>query len=261
MGYPFSWRAAAAPCVVYSPKWGEWSCESLFDAYRRFRWRFSVILPGESHTTEGCSFDENANVLDRLKRMLRENADRGDTNDFLEAAIAVVRWGGVHRNVWRLRSLGEGALSQLCAAAQQLDPRSADTGNLSAVTDINSGFSKIYSLLVDGLPIYDSRVACGLGFLVRCFCQENGLKKVPEQLALGLPLSRTKPRRDPSADSLQFHKLRWGQKKKYAASNLKAAWLLEPLAERGLFGELTTGRRLLALQSALFMIGYAAPEQ
>ncbi len=244
-----------------SPKWGKWSCESLFDAYLRFKWRFSVTLPGESHVTEGWSFDENVNVLDRLKRMLRENADKGDTNNFLKAAIAVVQWGGVYRNIRRLRDLGQGALSQLCAAAEQLDPKSADTENLSVVTDMNSGFSKIYSLLVDDLPIYDSRVACGLGFLVWSFCQEKGLKKVPEQLTLGLPPSRTKTSRDPSAGSLQFHKLRWGEKKKYAASNLKVAWLLEPLAERGLFGELPTGLRLLALQSALFMIGYEAPEQ
>ena len=193
--------------------------------------------------------------------MLREDADKGDTNNFLKAAIAVVQWGSVYRNIRRLRDLGQRALSQLCAAAEQLDPKSADTENLSAVTDMNSGFSKIYSLLVDGLPIYDSRVACALAFLVRSFCQEKDLQEVPHELAVGLPLNRTRTSRDPSVDSLQFHKLRWGEKNEYAVSNLKAAWLLEPLAGQGLFGELPAGLRLLALQSALFMIGYKAPEQ
>ncbi len=197
--------------------------------------------------------------------MLRENAEKPDAKNFLEAAIAVVRWGGVgvRPNIRTLCKLGKEALPRLCAAAEQLDPRIADTRNLSAVAHMNSGFSKIYSLLVDGLPIYDSRVACGLGFLVRCFCQENGLQDVPDELALGLPPSRTKTSRDPSAGSLQFHKLRWGEKekKRYAVSNLKAAWLLGPLAEQGLFRELPTGRRLLALQSALFMMGYETPKQ
>lgn len=244
-----------------SPRWGKWFCESVFDAYRRFEWFFSVRLPGESHSTRGRSFNENVNVLDRLKDMLRESASKGDTDNFLKAAIAVVRWGGVYRNVGRLVHLRERALPHLCAAAEQLNPRSADTGKLSAVIDMNSGFSKIYSLLVDGLPIYDSRVACALGFLVRSFCQEKGLQEVPLELAVDLPPSRKGTSRDPSVDSLQFHKLRWGEKNEYAVSNLKAAWLLEPLAEQGLFGELPRPRRLLALQSALFMIGYTTPEQ
>jgi len=244
-----------------SPKFGEWFCESVFDAYCRFDWGFSVQLPGETHLTRGRSFEENVNVLDRLKDILRESAAKGDTDNFLKSGIAVVQWGGVYRNVGRLVALGERALPNLCAAAEQLDPKNADTGRLSAVTDMNSGFSKIYSLLIDGFPIYDSRVACALAFLIRKFCQEKGLQEVPPELAVGLPPNRTKTSRDPSIDSLQFHKLRWGEEKEYAISNLKAAWLLEPLSEQGLFGELPGPRRLLALQSALFMIGYKPPEQ
>lgn len=243
-----------------SKGFGEWSCESVFDAYLSYEWRFSVRLPGESHLTEGRSFDQNVETLDRLKDLLRECATRSDSADFLEAAKAVVLWGGVGvGNVKRLDHLGEQALSCLRAAAEQLDPRSADTGRLSSVIDMNSGFSKIYSLLVDGLPIYDSRVACALCFLVRSFCQEKGLPTVPAELEMRLPEPRPGNPRDPSVGSLQFHKLRWGQEKEYAVSNLKAAWLLEPLAECGSFGELTPTRRLLALQSALFMIGYTTP--
>ena len=194
--------------------------------------------------------------------MLQESADNHDSDSFLKAAIAVVEWGGVRRNVGRLRDLGRKALPQLSAAAEQLNPKTADTENLFALSDMNSGFSKIYSLLVDGLPIYDSRVACALGFLVQSYCQESGLQHVPEQLALRLPQPRQRePRRDPSLGSLFFHELRWGHVKEYAISNLKTAWMLEPLAQIGEFGGLPGNRRLLALQSALFMIGYTVPGQ
>jgi len=243
----------------HSAKFGGWSCKSIFDAYCCFDWRYSVRLPGDSHKISGCSFDENANVLSRLQHILRDSAATGDTDSFLEAAIAVVQWGGVYRNTGRLRDLGQGALSQFCVASKQLDPTSADTEDLSEVQDMNSGFSKIYSLLVDGLPIYDSRVACALASLVRSYCQERGLRKVPPELAVGIPSNRAIASRDPSVGSIQFPKLRWGEKRKYAVSNLKAAWLLEPLAAEGRFGELPSG--LLALQSALFMIGYKVPEQ
>jgi hypothetical protein len=42
----------------------------------------------------------------------------------------------------------------------------------------------------------------------------------------------------------------------YAAAKLRAAWLPEPLAQIDPFWELPDARRMLALQSALFMIGY-----
>lgn len=101
---------------------------------------------------------------------------------------------------------------------------------------MNLGFSKIYSLLVDGLPIYDSRVACGLGSFVRMYCHERCLETVPDQLAFGVLLNQEKTVRNPSSGTLEFHTLGSGQVRKYATSNLMVAWLLEPLAELGQFG-------------------------
>ena len=240
-------------------RFGEWSCKSVSDAYYRFAWRYSVRLPGQSHKTTGCSFAENAAVLHRLGYILRESAATGDADRFLDAAIAVVQWGGVYRNAERLRELGRVGLARFYEASRQLDPTSADTEDLAKILDMNSGFSKIYSLLVDGLPIYDSRVACALASLIRSYCEEASLRAVPTELLVGIPFHRAAANRNPSAGPLQFPVLRWGDKRQYAVSNLKAAWLLEPLAKEGRFRDLPS--RLLALQSALFMIGYTVPTQ
>ena len=241
----------------HSPKWGPWSCESLFGAYLSFKWRFSVTRPGEAEPTRGKSFEENADTLDLLSRMLRDSAERGDADTFLDAAIAVVEWGGVRRNKVRLNALGKTALPTICAAAEQLDPERADWARLDLVRDMNSGFSKIYSLMLDGFPIYDSRVACALCSLIRAYCKESGLATVPPLLSLGLPPSQGRLQRNPSVRELNFHQLWHGQRWKYAVSNLMAAWLLGPMSELGPFAELPIERRLLAVESALFMIGYS----
>ena len=118
---------------------------------------------------------------------------------------------------------------------------------------MTSGFSKIYSLLVDGFPIYDSRVGCALASLVRLFCEETGRTAVPAQLRFALPPSQGRVRRDPSSGPLVSPWI-WSPGR-YAHSNVMAAWLLDALAATPPFSELG-GDRLRAIQSAMFMIGY-----
>ena len=140
----------------------------------------------------------------------------------------------------------------LTKTACLLDPATADLTRLSGARPMNSGFSKIYSLLIDGFPIYDSRVACALASLVRLFCEESGRSEVPEQLGLGLPPSYLGKARDPSCGSLVFRRT-WTPGS-YARSNVMAAWLLDALAATPPFSRERDPRH--AIQSALFMIGF-----
>jgi len=238
-----------------SPRWGSWACESLFDVYLRYDWPFSVVLPNQPSPTRGRTFADSVGVFNTLSAMLRAKSEIGDAESFLAAAKAVVGWGGVRQNLRRLDALGSGALPTLTAAAAQLNPRSADTLALQNVLHMNSGFSKIYSLLLDGFPIYDSRVACALASLVAWHCREASLKGVPDLLAFRIPPSRS-GRRNPSDGAIRFGPLRYTQVGEYAVANLHAAWLLEMLAQIGRFGALHNSERVLALQSALFMVGY-----
>jgi hypothetical protein len=242
-----------------SPKYGAWSCSSVFNAYELFEWRFSVLLPGSTEPVRGCSWGRNVAVLDRLRDLLRASADQGDPCAFLEAAICVVEWGGVRQGNKRLlhEDLGDTALPTLTATARDLDPARADLRQLDGIRHMNSGFSKIYSLLIDGFPIYDSRVACALASLVQWYCEQRELTEVPEPLALEIPPSQSRGHQNLSTALPLFPTLRWGQPARYAASNIKAAWLLGALAEEPPFAGLEPDRRLLALQSAMFMIGYA----
>lgn len=251
--------AGALPHHWWSPRFGDWSCESLFDAYERYSWPFSVTLPGETGPTRGRTFAENLEVLSHLADTLGSSARDDDADLFLAASIAVVDWGGVRGNRRRLQQLGADALRTIKSSAEQLDPATADTSQLDQVIDMNAGFSKIYSLLLDGFPIYDSRVAAALSYLVRLYCEDTGLQTVPSALAFSLPAWRGDVRRDPSAGGLMFRRLWPGHPERYADSNLRAAWLLGEASRLGPFGHIPGSGALRALESALFMIGYSLP--
>ena len=257
----------AAPLVVgtrpfrhrwCSPKWGPWDCETLFDAFRKYEWRFRIDVPGRGEC-RGGSYADTVLVLDELSQQLRHSYERKDVDGFLKAAVAVVHWGGVRQNERRLRALGDDALPKLTAAARLLDPAVADLRCLSDIRPMNSGFSKLYSLLVDGFPIYDSRVACALASLVRLFCEETGRAEVPVSLAFGIPPSQGKVNRNPSCECLVFPRIWWSERgpRRYAESNVMAAWLLDALSAQPPFSDEWEPQR--ALQSAMFMIGYAIP--
>ena len=243
----------------------EWSgrsaafrCRSLMEAYRAFVWRFGVQLPDESSPSTGSTRDQNFAVLGRLSSLLRQAADRGDAQAFLTAAIAVCDWGGVgvRQNRFTLATLEPDALTVVLADAALLAPTRADLRQLSAVSYLNSGFSKIHALLIDDYPMYDSRVACALASLVRRYCEESGRTVVPQQLAFSIPPSHGRLVRNPSVGTLRFRHMRWRDAKQYATSNVVAAWLLGALAAHGEFGTLDLPQRLPALQSAMFMLGY-----
>ena len=212
------------------------ACQSLWDAYEGYSW-------GEE------SFEEMVARLDTFGRVLR---DTNDEDSFLRTAKEVMQWGGITR-YGRLDRLGENALCELKASARLLDPRCADTDNLRGFRYMGAGYSKVYSLMIDSFPMYDSRVACAVTSLIWLYCRENHLAQIPEQLRLGVP-----PKLGGNIDRnpFCFPNLRWGQDTKYAESNLKAAWLLGDLADQGEFATLPVERRVWALQSAFFMIGY-----
>ena len=241
-----------------SKRRGSTRFETLVEAYDKFEWPFSVRISGQSSVSRRTR-DENVAELDRLSSLLRQAASQLNKCAFLEAAVAVVEWGGVRQNRKKLKALEPDALTVVCEDAARLDPVQADLGQLGDVRHLNAGFSKIHALLIDDFPMYDSRVACALASLVRRYCEEKGRIQVPQELALSIPPARGRfPRnpRNPSHGTLRFRDMRWGDAKQYASSNVIAAWLLRALADHGEFGDLEPDQRLRALQSAMFMLGY-----
>lgn len=208
------------------------------------------------------SFKETCELLDEYRQEIRATMEGGpatvdDNDQFLDVATRIVKWGGIG-NLASLPALGQRALTVLGENAELLRPEFADTDLLHRVTHMTSGYSKIYSLMIDDFPMYDSRVACALTSLIYCFCSERELGHIPESLSLGVLAGKGGNPRDPSDEMYRFPPI-YSEPSRHAVSNVKAAWLLGALvanADTGPFFDLREDWRLRAVEASHFMIGY-----
>ena len=225
-------------------------CSSMYEAFQSYRWPNTVN--GDTFTDTVRRFDDFRQTFDEIGVVSTD----ADQLRFITNAQRILEWGKIPKRKSLLDDWGRWKPVQLQAYIGDikgaLDPAHADTNNLDRIKYMGSGFSKIYSALIPGLPIYDSRVACAFACLVEHYRRYVGLSHVPPQLDLGIPGGQGNPsgRCDPS--------IRYDQKSKYAKANLQFAWLMRELvADPGDFGNVPDDRQVDALQSALFMLGYA----
>ena len=218
-------------------------CDTLHEAFQHYSWR------GDSFADVVRKFDGFRRTFDSIGVI----DSKHDQRCFISNARAVAKWGGI---TLKMDDWTEMRPSQLQACTSdiknRLDPVAADTNGLNGFQYMGSGYSKIYAALIPGLPIYDSRAACALACLVRLYCQGAGLSRVPLLLNLGIPKGR-------SNDGGRCEKpgISGSQKSKYAKANLQFAWLMQGLvADPGDFAQVSKNRRVDAVQSALFMLGY-----
>lgn len=226
----------------------EFQCVTLYEAFDGYFWPNSVTGP---------SFDDTVEVFENYRQRFEaigtiETID--DQREFLVIAREIVTWGEINLpaldDKWG-RMKPEDLQSHIAKTKRKLDPIRSDTDQLRGFKYMRSGFSKIYSALIPGLPIYDSRVACALACLVRLYCQRKDLSSVPSLLDLGIPSGRGNEGDRCKKPVLQYSAT-------YAKNNLKFAWLMQGLvADPGDFRDVPEHLRVDALQSALFMLGYA----
>lgn len=237
-------------------------CATLEQAYLCYNWR-SRVERCDGLTETIATFEETARVFDEWRQTMRTIMDRNaseadDHERFIMTAKRIREWGGIRKH-GDLDSLGSSAFAVLSENAKRLNPEFGDTDDLRSFSHMGSGYSKIYAMMVPSLPIYDSRVACALTSLILLYCRQCELQGVPETLGLGVPKPQGNQRRNPSKRQYTFPKI-WDSAARggrYAVSNLKAAWLIAEMASRGEpFAGMEKDRGTLALQSALFMIGY-----
>lgn len=239
----------------------QWSCTSIYNAFENYSWRFSCNLP-DSDKTSGNTFQESKAVLGAIEKGLRQALQQAESGDLLAYSASVLQWGGVLRsNYDYLENLGDGIDTFFESAVTRLDPETVDTNDDFSGLRMNSGFTKIYSLLIDNFVIYDSRVGAALGLLIRLFLEEKQIENIPNELKFAYGNARptkgdTGPlnRRNPSQGSLKFPLLT-NDDKKHIDHNIRANWLLKELAGQSTFS--TEPSPIRALESALFMIGYA----
>jgi len=239
-------------------KTGEaWQCESLYDAYTKYRWKFSCRHPVTREHVSGQHFEETAGVFRTFQTVLRSALCEGDNDLCRVACLGILEWGGVLLgNGDYITRQKESLVTSLSTAAKHLQVDSYVLGTGPTVR-ITSGFSKIYSLLLDDFIIYDSRVAAALCLMITQYCEENLLPVVPKPLQFRIGPSRTAANRNPNRGNYIFKALTYGGNDQYLDNNMRANWLLKA-AVAGTDSEFSRSGHepLLALQAAMFMIGY-----
>ncbi len=231
-------------------------CTSLFEAFGQYQWPFRITLPGHYSETVGRSFAETEFVLGQLSIELQRAAADRNSERFTDYAIAVLKWGGVTKaNVPWLTSRSSREVLDVIDAADLLDPEKADLAQLAGIPRLNSGFTKIYALMLRGSVIYDSRVGAALTYLIAQYMREAALTYTPTPLRLRLPTGYQRGglpyRRVPGFTTLGSSPAAW------ADSNIRASWLLGEAARHGEFSSFEPAQRLRAIESACFMLGYS----
>lgn len=176
-----------------------------------------------------------------------------------------MEWGGVlNKNREKIFNMGSDITRYLSEARAILNPNTYNTDCDTENIIMNSGFTKIYSLIIDDFIIYDGRVGATLGLLVRKYCECNNLSSIPKELLFAYGNARVgknenglKNRRNPSEKQYRFPMLS-NSSKKHIENNLRANWLLKEIISKcdSKFKKLDENIQLRALEASLFMIGY-----
>ncbi len=237
-----------------------WRCNSVYDAFENYSWPFTCTLPVDGYV-KGSSFEESERILQTIESGMRSAISNNESNSLLSYSSAMLEWGGVTRsNRQKLERMGDGIVEYYRSARALLDPNTVDSDGEFEGIYMNSGFTKLYSMVIDDYIIYDSRVGASLGLLVRYFLEEKKYGYIPEGLNYSYGNSRpTKSdmgminKRNPSSRTYKFTQLA-NNRKKHIKNNIYANWLLSELSNSSKFTEQKNPIR--ALESALFMIGY-----
>lgn len=250
-----------------------------------YHWR-SVWTNKDGEQIFSDDWPSSLKSLNMLSKWIRDEVDQGSNFGALAAAKAIVQWGG---DIASQRTTPKGAipflqsLENLCAyfaatrSSMQLDH--ADIHSATNVLEMNAMLTKVHALLsVDGLPIYDSRVAGAIGVLVERYRQslDNPWTALPELLTFRATDRANVKRRvirlsdrgipvlDPGVMDRQ-NKPKCARD--WASAKVRLAWLLVEILNASdklgnpvispsitLDGSLTS--RMHAFEAGLFMLGF-----
>lgn len=246
----------------------EWKCSCLYEAYEKYWWPYRMVCPIQGKQVAGTGNFDSFKYLETIADELRSSIQVNNVNMLQKSILAMLTWGGVlYRNRERIASMGDSICDYFKKVKGHLNLSKVCLGEHDGVF-MNSGFTKLYFLLVDNFIMYDGRVGAALGLLGRLYAEENGLARIPSAIEFSFGRGReqsgqtqAKNRRDPSWGKYRLPGFS-GNYNRHINDNIKASWLLKAVADKtaSRFAHLPQGfplnERLTAIQSALFMVGY-----
>lgn len=245
-----------------------WRCSNLYEAFENYQWPYNIICEVQGKRVSGSGFQETFDYLNLLAGSFRSAVKENDTELARKSALAMLTWGGVkNKNDKRILDMGEGICDYFRQVQKSLNMQNCRLGDFDNIF-MNSGFTKLYFLLVDDFIMYDGRVGAALGLLGRLYAEEAGLEEIPPEIEFSYGSGKTSAvrqkngdRRNPSTEEYKLPSFN-GRLDRQLNDNIKASWLIKEFADKteSRFSLLPQGpllnERMTAIQSAFFMIGY-----
>lgn len=252
----------------------KWSCNSLFSAYQQYIWPAKV-----KGDWDGRFFHETNIYLTKLKESLSISIADGDNIECRNICKKILEWGGVLNR----ENVAKNIKTDI--PIKELSTHLKDTHHflnnvlkngvlINNFQDsnghklrIDSGTTKIYSLICNGFIIYDGRVASALGYLVSLWWDETHkgehYSNIPR--CLRFSYDNVNKNRKPSLEEMKKILSPLKVDSRRIEENIQVSWLLSTLLEdeaqyknkrRSKFSFIDESQRLRAIESSLFMIGY-----
>lgn len=221
-------------------------------------------------------WNSTVSSLGRLGRKLRGALNHSSDAAVFDACCSIFEWGGErNKNVGARPFLVDkiGANNGLCNYLDQVR-KAADLGcanilNLKAVEEMNSMLTKVHAMAsVDGLPIYDSRVAAAIACLVEIYRHNSGLKWTTIPAFLAFPAIPEDPKNNrrhvgvlrasgaaiPTPGVIRYQDSQ--RASRWMSASIRLGWIAEEILSRN--RDLLNGQvsRMHAFEACLFMMGY-----
>jgi hypothetical protein len=240
---------------------------SLKQAYEQYLLEYSIKtslrLPNEI-ALQGSSLADGEAVLAYCKdKLMAEGALNLTDKDIREASELVLKLGGAFRDAnkdkvedrtFDLVKIYQNAIKEWQDINQNSRPFFAEN-ELSFPS--NSGFTKIYTLILTDFVNYDSRIATALAYLIdTCFNSE-----IPSALVLAMPPYRKAANNKPDKRKVNgiFRPTENKDSRKHFESNVKASLVLSEVLK--VIQQEDPSANLRQLEAALFMVGYDVRNQ
>ena len=237
------------------------TCSGLDDVLKHYSWKAANMQKGD--------WNETVKHLEQMSKKLRNAVDSKNNLDALDACKKILKWGGN-------RDYEKGAypfLSQqanLCEYIKKTgDAFSLETTNITQLAGpnlpvrlMNSMLTKVHAFYaLDGLPIYDSRVAAAIATLIELWRRDTDKKSTSLPDILKFPATTsTRTVLDLFPDGKHPSVMVYGHADtvaQWSGAKVRLGWLIKAIILNGnLFNQIDEVLRMRAFEASLFMIGY-----
>lgn len=233
------------------------SLSTFKDAYEEYFWSVDDEDQVETGSSTNGDLPANQKFLDRLALQIKTAVNFDNQSSAFLAATKILDWGQVYRGSlsWLIKKYEQGKLVEsLRRGTAIMDGHSYDglIGFDHVDLRMDSGTTKIFSLLSEHSIIYDDRVGAALGLLAVDYLLTLPLAVRPVKTPAELQFLRSSlAKRNPSRLGYKFPTRGKTPSEVHSRSNLQANWILGSILPR-----LKSAWSLRDLEAALFMIGY-----